>query len=117
LKNFDSFRYWNEAQLLESVRNSIGESKGDYLRHLSYLIDDQLLILDDIGSQKINEWKEEIIFDVIDKRYNSRLPTIITSNFNKTEFEKKYHPRLASRLFASKNIVIEIHKGVDLRQQ
>lgn len=117
MKTFSSFRYWNEAQLLQRIRDGMDSFKGDYLRHLSQLVDDPLVMLDDIGSQGINEWRAEVIFDTIDLRYNSMLPTVITSNFTKAEFQKKYHPRLASRIFAKENIVIEIHDGFDKRSE
>jgi len=91
--------------------------KGDYLKHLKLLIDDPLIMLDDIGSQGINEWRAEVIFDTIDHRYNSMLPTVLTSNFTRREFEENYHPRLCSRIFDKDNIIIEISDGIDKRRQ
>ena len=91
--------------------------KGDYLDSLQWLIDDQLLILDDVGSTGVREWREEVLFDLIDARYNSMLPTVITSNFTQADFKKLYHPRVCDRLFASENIIIEIEDGTSLRGQ
>ncbi len=115
--SFDTFRYWKEASLLKRLRASMNDVKGDYLDTLKFMIDDQHLILDDIGSDGVNEWREEVLFNVIDERYNSMLPTVFTSNFSANEFKKVYHPRIYSRLFAKENIVIEILNGDDLRQQ
>lgn len=114
LLNFSSFRYYNETQLLTRVRDSI-EGHGDCMKELTQLLDDPLIMIDDIGSNKLNEWREEILFSAIDMRYNSRMPTIITSNFNREQFEKNYNRRLSSRIFAKENIVIEIHNGPDFR--
>lgn len=114
-KTFDSWRYWDESELYRRLRASMDEVKGDYLGTLKLLIDDQLIMLDDIGSTGINQWREEVLFDAIDERYTSMLPTIITSNFSVAEFKKLYHPRICSRLFAKENIIIEILDGVDLR--
>jgi DNA replication protein DnaC len=116
MKNFNTYRYWNESELLKRVRSSMDEFKGDYLEVLKLLIDDDIVMVDDIGSTGLNEWRKEIIFDAIDERYNSMKPTIITSNFSKKEFEKLFHPRLSSRLFAVENFVIEINNGYDMRQ-
>lgn len=116
ITEFDAFRYWHEDNLLQRVRDSISEGNGDYFRALSYLIDDPIVILDDLGCNKPNEWREEIIFHTIDERYNSMLPTIITSNLSKQDFRDKYHPRIASRLFAKENIIIELHDEPDLRE-
>jgi len=114
--NFNSFRYWNESELLKRVRSGMEDFKGDYLETLKLLIDDDIVIIDDIGSTGLNEWRKEIIFDAIDERYNTMKPTIITSNFSRKEFESLFHERLSSRLFAAENIIIEIHDGNDLRR-
>lgn len=115
MENFKSFRYFTEHELLKRVRNSMQTLQGDYLDTLKLLIDDPFLMIDDLGSCGVNEWREEIIFNILDQRYNSMLPTIITSNFSVAEFKKTFHGRIASRLFASENMVIEINNGEDLR--
>jgi DNA replication protein DnaC len=93
------------------------ETKGDYLEALKLLIDDEFIILDDVGSTGLNQWREEVLFDAVDERYNTMMPTLITSNFSVAEFKKLYHPRICSRLFATENTIIEILDGVDLRTQ
>lgn len=117
LTTFKSFRYWNESELLKKVRSSMEEYKGDYLQALKLLIDDDLVIIDDLGSTGLNEWRKEIIFDAIDERYNSMLPTIITSNFSVQEFQKNFHERVCSRLFSSENIIIDMQNGIDRRKE
>lgn len=117
LSKFNCFRYYKEADLLKRLRTAVGENHGDYLEALKYLIDDDLIMLDDMGSQGLNDWREEVIFDAIDQRYNSTLPTILTSNFTKEEFHKNYHERIASRVFAKENTVISIFDNYDLRKE
>lgn len=116
LMKFNSFRYWNESELFTRVRASIDETKGDYLQCLKLLIDDEFVIIDDLGSTGLTEWRKEVIFDAIDERYNSALPTVVTSNFSVAEIKQLYHPRLSSRLFAAENVIIEINEGTDLRK-
>ncbi len=117
IKNFNSdWRYWNENNLLKRLRHEIESVKGDYLDSLNCLIDAEFLILDDVGSSvKVNEWREEIFFNIIDYRYNTMKPTLITSNFSEKEFLEKYHSRVHSRLFSKDNIIIEILDGLDHR--
>jgi len=117
IKNFNTFRVWKEALLFQKLRASIKDNQGDYLQILTGFIDDELIILDDVGSQGVNEWREEVIFDALDFRYNQMLPTIITSNFSKKDFQEIYHPRVSSRLFAAENTIIEMHDAPDLRLQ
>ena len=39
-----------------------------------------LLILDDLGSENTTPWAAEKLFQIINHRYNHRLPTVITTN-------------------------------------
>lgn len=55
-----------------------------------------LLILDDLGSSRINDWQLECMFGVIDERWQHNRPTIITSNVRK--LGDTLGERLASRL-------------------
>lgn len=111
-----SMRYWNERQLLQSVRDGIDGNKGDYLKDLSYKIDDDFLIFDDLGSSGTpSEWRKEVLFDMLDIRYSSSKPSIFTSNLTRTEIGKDYGARFASRLFAKENTIIEMHTALDLR--
>lgn len=105
---FDSFRYYNEADLFNRLRDSI-DTKVDYHKTLEMLLDDDIIILDDIGSSGLTEWRVEQIFAAIDERYNSMKPTIITSNLIRRDFEKMFHQRVVSRLFSKDNIIIEIN--------
>ena len=114
-KKFNSIRVWKENDLYQKLREQISENKGDYLKELSYMIDDQLVMVDDLGISKHNDWREEILFELIDTRYNSTLPTIFTSNLSSKQFKEIYHLRIASRLFASESIIVEIPNGEDLR--
>lgn len=93
------------------------EFKGDYLESLKWLTDDELVILDDVGSTGLRDWREEILFEFIDSRYNSMQPTIITSNFSMKEFKSLYQGRIYDRLSASENTIIEIHDSPSLRGQ
>lgn len=56
--------------------------RDDYLDSLeSY----DLLIIDDFGTERDTEYMNEIVFQVIDARYRSGLPMILTSNITAEE--------------------------------
>lgn len=117
MQDYNHFRYWNESELLKRIRSHINEyNNADYLQCLKYLIDDDLVMLDDIGSTGLNEFRKEIFFDAIDERYCSMKPTVFTSNFSRKEFETKFPERVSSRLFAKENIIIEVNDGIDHRR-
>lgn len=117
MKTFnEDWRYFTENEILKRLRDSMESTKGDYLDALKYLIDAEFLILDDVGSSvKVNEWREEIFFNLVDYRYSTMKPTLITSNFSQKQFLEKYHARVHSRLFAEENNIIEILDGIDQR--
>lgn len=59
--------------------------KNAFLRELcSY----DLLIIDDLGAEQDSEYKKEQIFSIIDERYKSDKPVIITTNLNPQTFSE-----------------------------
>lgn len=61
-----------------------------------------LLLIDDLAAERKTEYMQEIVFNVIDARYRSGLPLIVTTNLTREELQ---HPadityqRTFSRLF------------------
>lgn len=47
-----------------------------------------LLILDDLGAERKSEFMQEQVFNIIDARYRSGLPMIITTNLSAEEMKK-----------------------------
>lgn len=111
---FSSKRYWNERQLLSKIREDM--EYGSYQEILRYIIDDELLILDDLGSGGFGEWGRNVLFDLIDIRYSSCLPTVVTTNLTEGAIKTEFGERMASRLFADDNTIIEV-RGHDLRKK
>jgi DNA replication protein DnaC len=54
-----------------------------------------LLILDDFGEQAGTLWAQEKLYQVINYRYNSRLPTVITTSKSLDEIEDRISSRLS----------------------
>jgi DNA replication protein DnaC len=48
------------------------------------VMDADLLVLDDLGSEKTSEWVEETMNLIVNTRYNERRHTIFTSNYEDT---------------------------------
>lgn len=47
---------------------------------LDPILHSEILLLDDLGAQKSTEWVNEILYLVLNERYSSRLPTLVTTN-------------------------------------
>ncbi len=65
-----------------------------YDERLDAIRDAPLLILDDLGAHNTTPWAQEKLFQILNHRYNNRLPTVVTSNQRLEELD----PRIASRL-------------------
>lgn len=56
-----------------------------------------LLVLDDLGAQKVTDWTVESLYVLVSGRINACLPTIVTSNLRLEDLDS-VDSRLASRL-------------------
>ncbi|MCH8963931.1 MAG: ATP-binding protein [Planctomycetes bacterium] len=73
-----------------------------------------LLLIDEIGKEKISDWVSEIMFLLIDGRIKNKVPTIITSNYSLEEVEETYGGAITSRLLQG-SAVIQL-RGNDYRE-
>ena len=61
------------------------EGKQEYIDSLNKC---SLLVLDDLGAERSTEYMQEMIFNIIDARYRSGLPFIVTTNLTTDEIKK-----------------------------
>ena len=54
-----------------------------------------LLILDDFGKHSSTPWAQEKLFQVINYRYNAKLPTVITTNLEEEDMDNSILSRFA----------------------
>lgn len=78
-----------------------------------------LLLLDDLGTEKISEWTEEATYRLLNERYNECRPLIVTSNFptrssDGEDLTDRLGGRIASRL--SELTTVVILEGADRRR-
>ncbi|MBO5670410.1 MAG: ATP-binding protein [Clostridia bacterium] len=57
-----------------------------------------LLIIDDLGAELSNQFTASCLYNIINTRYNTGKSCIISTNLNHSEIEKRYSPRVLSRL-------------------
>lgn len=58
----------------------------------------QMLVIDDLGTEKASEWYQEKLFQILNYRHNEMLPTVITSNLNGRELKNQIGKRLFDRI-------------------
>lgn len=88
----------NFARLVNTI-SGMYEGKQEYIDSLNRY---DLLVIDDLASERDTEYMGEIVQNIIDSRYRSGLPLIVTTNLTSDELK---HPaeirkqRIYSRLF------------------
>lgn len=81
--------------LLDHLRMTYGpDSEVRYDELFNEVRNTSLLVLDDLGVQNATPWVQEKLFQILNHRYNSRLPTVLTTNQRLEDLDQ----RLCSRL-------------------
>lgn len=104
----------NFARLVNTIQGMF-DGKQEYIDSLNRF---DLLVIDDLASERNTEYMNEIVFNIIDSRYRSGLPLIITTNLTGEELKKPAEiskQRIYSRLFEM-CLPIEV-AGDDRRKQ
>jgi DNA replication protein DnaC len=78
--------FYDVRELLKVIRSTYDPViKATEFEVLRPVMDAELLVLDDIGSEKTSEWVEETLNLIVTTRYNERRLTIFTSNYEEKE--------------------------------
>ncbi len=104
----------NFARLINTI-SGMYDGKQEYIDGLNRF---SLLVIDDLASEADTEYRNEIIFNVIDSRYRAGLPLIITTNLTGEEMKNPADvrkQRIYSRLFET-CLPLEV-KGNDRRRE
>ena len=88
----------NVPELLSRLRRTFNNSGENEARLMRGLVEADLLVLDDLGAQKWTEWSEETIYNIVNARYNAKLPLIITTNAKPAELVESIGIRSQSRI-------------------
>lgn len=90
------------VELLADIRQTFNEHDGYRAENEMELIRKftsvSLLILDDLGAEKVSDWVCEVLYRVIDERWLEQRPIIVTTNFNLKELEERLGERVISRI-------------------
>ncbi len=100
-----SVLFYDFRELLQDLKNTFDERsrvhESDIHSHLRHT---DVLLLDELGSQKLTEWTLDILMSIINYRYNNAKTVIITTNYldvavkNEETLEERIGSRLRSRL-------------------
>lgn len=90
-------------ELLDELRQ--GYDDGTYHKRLERIRKCSLLVLDDLGAEHAKDWAGEKIDRIVDWRYVSRMPLVVTTNAKSEDLALRVASRLADR---SCSLVVQI---------
>lgn len=96
-------RAYNSTDMLRQMREDFGRTdKYDQHDLFKELLEFRgLLMIDDIGAEKLSDWVLETFYLLVNKRYEEVLPTIFTSNLPLKDLAEKIGDRTVSRIVES----------------
>lgn len=71
------------TNLLDRIRETYENNTKSENELIDFYSNVDMLIIDDLGTEKISNWALEKLYTIIQNRYENRLPIIITTRFNK----------------------------------
>ena len=99
--------------LLDRLRSSYGQdSRIPYDEFFEEIKQSPVLILDDFGEQSGTAWAQEKLYQLINYRYNARLPMVVTMCLSLEEIETRVSSRMVDpKLSLVFNIIASDYRG------
>lgn len=95
MENGKTVLVMNLSRYINKLQREWAEAEKDVL---SYIETCDLLVIDDFGVEKASEFVIEKTFGLVDTRYRTERPMIITTNLNLQDIETKFGSRISDRI-------------------
>ncbi len=97
---YDFWELLKSIQSTYSASSSLSESQV-----ISPVVEKEIVVLDDLGAQKVTDWRRDILTYILNKRYNERKTTILSSNWRisagkESDMEETLEDRIGTRLIS-----------------
>ena len=107
--------FTNFLEISKLIRSTWGKSNTDAETVIKRICEIDYLFIDDLGTEILQKngednWLQEQVFDIINKRYNNRKPTIFSSNHSLNELvqERGMMPKTVDRIMEMSTAIIKI---------
>ena len=84
------------GELLQEIRNGFKSGLAEAISKRYYTVD--VLVMDDLGKEKLSEWTSEQLFNIVNERYKAQKSMIITTNLSIAELNRRLDGAVMSRL-------------------
>ncbi len=109
--------YATVRDILNKSRTWISTKENEkWIKYLENLENIQYLVLDDLGQEYATDWSRQVLFDIIDTRYETKNPTLITTNINQSDWAQYLGSACADRLQDHALAKTVIMKGKSVRR-
>ena len=102
--------YYDTRTLLSTIRSTYNPitrtSEADILGRVMRA---ELLVLDDLGAERLTDWVEEMMHLIVNTRYNDRRPTIFTSNYQSVPDIDGATESVAAQVLLSERVGVRMH--------
>ena len=78
------------SYLLDMVKDTFYDDSKSEKDLMDLYSNIDMLVIDDLGTEKISQWVLEKLFIIISNRYDNNLPIIITTKFNKNQLFNRF---------------------------
>jgi len=100
--------YTTARDMIRDIRSTWKNPDRDESEAIDHYAKTSLLVIDEVGVQYGSESEAILMFDVIDKRYGSRLPTVFISNLKMAEVKAILTDRIIDRLREDNGLTVQL---------
>mgnify|MGYP003289842721 CR=1 FL=1 len=107
--------FTNFFEISKMIRSTFGSASANENEYIDRLANIDFLFIDDLGTERVKTndgdlWLQEKIFDVLNKRYNMKKPTIFTSNHSLKELisERGFMEKTIDRIAEMSTAIIKV---------
>lgn len=104
--------FFEISQIIRNTFNKTNESEIDMIEKISNI---DFLFIDDLGTEKVSNngednWLQGKIFEILNKRYNNKKPTIFTSNYSLQELisNRGIMDKTVDRILEMSSLILKI---------
>lgn len=107
--------FTNFFEISQIIRGTFKNSKTSEIDMIDKIANIDFLFLDDLGTEKVTKngednWLQEKIFEILNKRYNNKKPTIFTSNYSLEELinNRGLMEKTVDRILEMSSLILKI---------
>lgn len=107
--------FTNFFEISQIIRGTFKSSKTSEIEMIEKIANIDFLFLDDLGTEKVTKngednWLQEKIFEILNKRYNNKKPTIFTSNYSLEELinNRGVMEKTVDRILEMSSVILKI---------